>query len=96
MSPLDPSALERIERKLDRVDERIGAIDRGQAIHNTLLEEHQRRSLALEEQVDLLREEINPLKAHQIAWGYVGKGLAGAGSLVGIGLGLWKLLGGGE
>lgn len=93
MSDHTDKTLERMEAKIDRMDDRLGAIDRGQERHSAILEEHQRRSIALEEQVEILRGEIEPIKASALAWGYLGKVIAGLGAVAGIVTAVMKLTG---
>lgn len=69
--------LQRIEEKLDRVAE-------AQARHAAILDEHQRRSLANEKIVELVRAEIDPLKKHVAAWAGAGKVLAIAGTVASV------------
>lgn len=60
--------LTKIENKIDGLDGRIDSVDVTLAKQSVVLEEHQRRSLANEEQVQLLKKhldiEIEPIKLH--------------------------------
>ncbi len=82
------SYLERLEGKLDRLDERLDESAKVQERHAVSLEEHMRRSEALEEAVAHLRTELAPIKTHVAMWGGVAKAItfvgAGAGAVVGI------------
>lgn len=85
--------LDRIEGKLDQVSDRVGHIDVTLARQATILEEHQRRSLANEESVDLVRRELDPLKKHVAAWAGAGKVLMVSGALAALVTAILKLLG---
>jgi len=50
---------ERIETKLDEIAETIGEINVTLAKQSIILEEHQRRSLANEQSVELLKKQHN-------------------------------------
>lgn len=60
--------LDGIETKIDKLDVRVDNVDITLAKQAVVLDEHTRRSLANEEQVSLLREqlqiEIKPFKTH--------------------------------
>jgi hypothetical protein len=69
--------LTRIEDKLDRNTE--------VTIENTsVLAEHQRRSVALEQYVQKLEADVKPLKMHVAMWAGVSKALVTMGALVGL------------
>jgi len=63
--------VDRIDEKLDRLTDAIfdikGCIARIEisiAKHNVILEEHTRRSLAAEQNLELLREQVRPIEGH--------------------------------
>lgn len=55
---------ERILNKLDEMDKRIDNIDVTLVKQELNLQEHMRRSLANEEAVNLLKEQLEPVKDH--------------------------------
>lgn len=82
-----------MRRWMEQLDERLGRIEAD-------LNEHMRRSLANEEanehtrqQIDLLRQELAPLKTHVAAWGGVAKAVTIMGSLGGAAVAIAKLFG---
>lgn len=78
---------------LRRMDEKLDRMAETQARHGAVLEEHQRRSIANEAAVAMLRTEVEPLKLHVARWAGAGKVLAvlsALGSVAGL---LAKLLG---
>jgi hypothetical protein len=59
------------EKRLDKLDQRIDSLDQKLddltiiAVKNTaILEEHQRRSLALERHVEVLEKNLTPVETH--------------------------------
>ena len=56
--------LDTIIEKLDVVDSRIDRVDITLARHEENLKEHIRRTAIAEENIDLLRQEVEPIKAH--------------------------------
>ena len=56
--------LDRIEMKLDRLDQRQDVMDITLAKQETNLKEHMRRSLANEEAVAILKDELKPVINH--------------------------------
>lgn len=75
--------LDRIEDKLDKLTDKVSEVSENVIKNTATLQEHQRRSLANEESVEILKQELAPLKEHVAAWGIAGKfavalaGLAG-------------------
>ncbi len=70
-----------------KVYEELSAIRAEQARQGAVLEEHQRRSLAVEALHEDLQERMRPLEAHVERWAGAGKVLAVLGSVGGaIGL----------
>lgn len=57
-----------------------------------ILDEHQRRSIANEESVVLLKEQIAPLEKHVLIYSLVGKFILGVGVIVGIATGLIQII----
>lgn len=78
---------------LARLDGRLDRIESKQTDHHITLEEHIRRSLANEAAVELLKQEMAPLKHHVAMWGVGAKVLTALGALVSLGVGIWKLVG---
>jgi hypothetical protein len=58
--------LELIIAKQDRMDDHLSDIKTTLAQNTSVLEEHQRRSLANEEAVSLMRSEFKPIREHVI------------------------------
>jgi hypothetical protein len=85
--------LDRIEAKLDQVGDRVSHIDTTLARQATILEEHQRRSLANEATVEMVRQELDPLKRHVAAWAGAGKVLMVSGALAALATAVLKLSG---
>lgn len=91
MSPED--MLEKLESKLDRIDSRLNAMDVTLAKQAGSLDEHIRRTEALESWVESIQEELEPIKSHVSAWAGAGKLVVVLGVLAGIVFGAWKLFG---
>ncbi len=83
----------RLDERLDRLEAAANRTAVTQERHHAVLEEHIRRTQLAEEAVALLREEVDPIKAHVAAFAVVGKILGAAGTVVGLVLGLLKLAG---
>jgi hypothetical protein len=82
------SHLERIEKKVDVIDVRLGSSERIQVKQEANLAEHMKRSDYLEKHHEILRNSIRPvLRAYTVAWGICRIGVG-----VGILLGILKLL----
>ncbi len=74
----DPNRLDRIENKLDRALDVLTEVRVTLATNTSILAEHQRRSLALENIVEVLRSRPQkPRASTYVSWPNVGK-LAGA------------------
>lgn len=58
--------IRRLEDKLDRVAEDIVDIKVTMARNTQSLEEHMRRSLANEEAIDILKQEVKPIEEHVV------------------------------
>lgn len=71
--------------KLDRIDRRIDDLTVIAIKNTTILEEHQRRSLALEKHVDLIESRIEPVITHVKTMNLMAK-LIAAGAALGVAL----------
>lgn len=60
------SSLDKIDSKLDRIDMRVDNLDVTSVKQQAILEEHQKRSLANEAAVEVLKVELVPIKEHVI------------------------------
>lgn len=58
------------------------------------LDEHMRRTLAIEKHIELHAGRIVPLEAHVAAWAGVGKAIVFLGVILGAAAALWKMFGG--
>lgn len=85
--------LVRVVKQLDRLEAKTEAIDRILVRHGVVLDDHVRRSLANEQMIALVREEMAPLKTHVAAFGALAKALGALGTLVGIAAGVGKMAG---
>jgi hypothetical protein len=78
------SHLERIEVKVDKLDERLDSSEKIQIKQEANLSAHMKRSDLLEASQDELRDAIKPiLKVYTIAWG-ITKIIAALGVLAGL------------
>lgn len=88
--------LNKIENKIDKLDGRIDNVDVTLAKQSIILEDHTRRSLANETQVELLKkkfeQELSPLKEHLIQTHTVFKVIGFLATLAGIGKGILEIL----
>lgn len=82
-----------LQEAVKDVQHSVREIEKTLAAQYATLTDHQRRSLANEEAVQLLRAEIRPLALHVAMVGAFAKVLAAAGTVVGIAVGIYKLLG---
>lgn len=64
MSDWLKDAVDKIEAKVDKLDEKLDAQNATLVKQSVILDEHQRRSTASEENLDLLRKEFGPIKTH--------------------------------
>lgn len=55
---------ERVDQRLDHLDQKIDHLTEIAIKNTAILEEHQRRSLALENHVELLEKAMEPLQTH--------------------------------
>ena len=82
-------SFEKIIVKLDKLDERLDSVDKTLIKQESSLSEHMRRSLAAEENLQILREEFKPVQNHVSQ-------ISGAFKLIGllsVVLGILKVLG---
>ncbi len=86
---MDP--IERFENKLDRMLEKQTGMEVTLVKQHVSLEEHMRRSAALEDANDLIRQELIPLKQHVAGFSVAGKLFVGLGVVAGVILGVWEL-----
>lgn len=64
---------QRIEQKIDLIVEKISSIDSTLASQHEILKDHTRRSLANEEAVKVLGNELKPVLAHVAVVDFIGK-----------------------
>ena len=57
-------SLDKLDGKVDRLDQRLDVISDRHIANTTILEEHMRRTEANEENIKLLREEFKPIEKH--------------------------------
>ena len=67
------SELDKIENKIDKLDSRTDSIDVTLAKQEVSLAEHMRRSLANEEAIDVIKDELKPVVSHVYLMGVLGK-----------------------
>jgi len=65
--------LSRIEEKIDKLDSRLDKVDVTLGKQEVQLAEHMRRSLANEEAVEILKDEVKPIVSHVYLMGILGK-----------------------
>lgn len=75
----------RLESKIDKIVDRVASIDATLAAQHVSLQEHMRRSDALEKQLDQTKKEVEPLKKTIAAMEGAWKLLASAGILAAMG-----------
>lgn len=81
------------EELLRKLDVKVDSLVEGQLRHSGILSEHIRRTELAEENIELLRAELKPVALHVAVVGALGKVVGLLGVLVGIAVGVWKLLG---
>ena len=84
--------LEKLESKFDAMQEKIDAITEKVVENSAVLEEHQRRSLANEKMVEMLKEEVKPIQRHVIMVDGVLKFIGFMALLLGMGEAIVKIL----
>lgn len=85
--------LDRIEGKVDKLDERLDSAEKVAIKQEANLEAHMKRSDLLEKSQEDLKEAVKPLlKVYTVAWG-ITKIVLAIGVVVGILSGIAKLIG---
>lgn len=79
--------------RLKRIEENTDQLIREVTRQGVVLDEHQRRSLALEASVAMLREKHAPLETHVAMWSGAMKALTVAAVVLSVVLTVYKLLG---
>lgn len=82
-----------LEEKIDVIIEKVGSIDTKVAVQGEVLAEHQRRSLAAEDNLALLRLEFKPVQRHVLMIEGALKFIGVCATLVTIVGGIARLLG---
>lgn len=89
--------LDKIETKIDKLDSRLDNVDVTLAKQSVILDEHTRRSLANEEQVELLKKKLEadilPIRKHVDMVNGAFKFIGAVSSLVSLIYGIIKLVG---
>lgn len=84
--------LQRIEGKVDKLDERMDSAEKVAIKQEANLELHMKRSDLLEQSQSKLEDYVKPiLKAYTVAWGIV-KIVGGAAVVVGMIVGIIKII----
>ncbi len=60
----DRKLLEKLDEKMDKVQEHLGSIDVTLAKNTTSLEEHIRRTELAEEAIGTIKDELKPIQKH--------------------------------
>jgi hypothetical protein len=60
----DRKLLEKLDEKLDKVEERLGSIDITLAKNTQSLDEHIRRTELAEEAIGFIKDELKPIQKH--------------------------------
>lgn len=81
---------DRMEKKLDKIDDHLSNIDVTLGKQAVELEHHIRRTEIAEEQLTLIREEIQPLKKQKIMFDTVFKIIGIAASFIAFIAGVYK------
>lgn len=87
-----PKINDLILNRMHSIAEDITDIKVTLAKQETSLSEHMRRSLANEESLELMKENIKPLETHVQIMNFILKAMGGLSILVSIAVGLKKLL----
>jgi len=89
----DKELMSRVLSKLDKIDDRLNGIDKTLVKQEENLKDHMRRSDLLEQSQGELKEYVKPiLKVYTVAWG-ICKIVAAVALVVGLLVGIQKLLG---
>jgi hypothetical protein len=83
--------LKEIKEAISGIKEAVHSIDKTLVRQEATLQDHVRRSLANEQAVELLRQEIAPVKTHVQLMNTMAKVFVAVGGLV---IGILKLMGG--
>ena len=79
-----------------KILDKLTEVEKTQVIHNEVLKDHTRRSLANEEQTHMLREQLEPIKKHvtqvEVTLKVIGGICVGISGTVGVVMGVIKLL----
>jgi hypothetical protein len=75
-------------QELRDIKKDLGEIRMSQTLHNEQLKEHIRRSLASEQNLELLRKEFEPVKLHTVLWATLAKVII---TLAGLVAAYWKI-----
>ena len=86
-------ALDKFENKIDKLDARLDSIEKVQVKQEANLGEHMRRTETAEENINLLREELKPVKKHVAYMEGALKGLGVVSLIVGVAAGIVKIFG---
>lgn len=84
--------IEKIDSKLDKVDERLNSVDVTLVKQNAELEHHIYRTHLNEENIEMLRADLKPVKKHVYAVNVVLKVIGAICSAVGFVAGIAKLI----
>lgn len=85
---------DKLDAKLDKVEDRLDSMDKTLVKQESNLEAHMKRSDLLEGSQNDLKEAVKPiLKVYTVVWG-IGKIILGLSVLVGIAVGIAKLIAG--
>ncbi len=92
---MDHKFLDQMVATQEKILDKLTEVEKTQIIHNEVLKDHTRRSLANEEQTELLRQEIAPIKKHvtqvEVTLKVVGTICIAVSGIVGVAVGLVKL-----
>lgn len=91
-SPNTYDLLNKILEKQESIKEDISDIKIIQGQHHVTLEEHMRRSLANEEAVELLKNEIKPIQSHIYGVNAIAKSIALIAAISGIIVSIIKVI----
>lgn len=65
--------IDKIQQKLEVIDSRVDKIHTTLSVQHEVLAEHQRRSLANEKAVEIIKEELKPIVTHVHLMNLLGK-----------------------
>jgi len=82
----------REEARLDRISEHLANISATQREQKVMLDEHMRRTVALEGLFSVLADRLSPLEGSAMAWSRLGKIVVSLGAVAGAVIGLIKAL----